>query len=50
MQLLVCLQSRKSPAETAALAFAESKLAYAADLAKEQGNKFAPELFFLQGG
>uniref|UniRef100_A0A383VM43 Cns1/TTC4 wheel domain-containing protein n=1 Tax=Tetradesmus obliquus TaxID=3088 RepID=A0A383VM43_TETOB len=42
-------QSRRSPAETAALAFAESKLAYAAELAKEQGRSFAPELFFLQG-
>jgi hypothetical protein len=44
-----CLQSRRSPAEAAALAFAESKLACAAALAKEQGRSFAPELFFLQG-
>jgi hypothetical protein len=43
------LQSRKDPAEAAALAFAEAKLAYAAELAKEQGRSFAPELFFLQG-
>ncbi|KAF6266025.1 tetratricopeptide repeat protein, circadian expression [Scenedesmus sp. NREL 46B-D3] len=42
-------QSRRSPAEAAALAFAESKLAYAAELAKEHGSTFAPELFFLQG-
>lgn len=40
---------QKSPAEEAALAFAESKMSYAVDLLREKGTTFAPELFFLQG-
>lgn len=41
------VQGKKSPEELAALALADTKLAYAVDLIKEHGSTFPPELHFI---
>eukprot|EP00878_Enallax_costatus_P032969 GHUV01036329.1.p1 GENE.GHUV01036329.1~~GHUV01036329.1.p1 ORF type:complete len:241 (+),score=100.73 GHUV01036329.1:90-812(+) len=42
-------RTKRSQEELAALRFAESKLAYAAELEQEHGSSFPPELHFLNG-
>ncbi|KAF8059431.1 TTC1 [Scenedesmus sp. PABB004] len=42
-------KARHSPAEAAALEWAEAKCAYALERARDEGTGFAPELHFLQG-
>jgi hypothetical protein len=45
--IAVCLQTIKSAAEQAALAYADAKLAYVRERIQELGNKFPPELHIL---